>query len=70
MLTEDECWEFFADNMAPFTSSTMAAHPREPREDTLQVEDAKELIDTFFHLLGEALKSIPTYRVRRHMKDV
>ena len=55
--------------MAPFTSSTMAAHPREPREDTLQVEGAKELIDTFFHLV-EALKSIPTYRVRRHMKDV
>ena len=56
--------------MAPFTSSTMAAHPREPREDTLQVESAKELIAPFFHLLGEALQSIPTYRVRRHTKDV
>ena len=46
LLTEDDWWEFFADNMAPFTSSTMAAHPREPK-DTLQVESAKEVIDTF-----------------------
>lgn len=47
--------------MAPYTSSTMAACPREQREDTLQVDSAKEVIDTFFHLLGEALESAPTY---------
>lgn len=62
-LTENECWEFFADNMAPFTSSAMASLPREPRKDTLQVENAKVLIEDFLHLLGTVLQSVPTYRV-------
>ena len=62
-LTEDQCWEFFAENMAAFTSPTMASLPREPREDTLQIENAKVLIEDFLHLLGTVLQSVPTYQV-------
>ena len=35
-----------------------------------QLESAKELIDTFFHLLGEALQSVPTYWVCAHERCV
>ena len=54
---------FFAENMAPFTSSTIGLNPREPRENLMNEEDLKELLDEFFHSLGEALKNVPTYRV-------
>ena len=56
IFSEDECWDFFADNMASFTSSSMASTPREPKENALQDETVKVLIKEFFHSLGVALQ--------------
>ena len=58
LLSEDECWEFFADNMAPFTSPHAASTLKESVENTLPVSDAKQVIDSFFHSLRLALQLI------------
>ena len=57
------CWEFFAESMAPFTSSSIGARVREPQENLMQEENAKQVVEDFFHSLGEALQHVPTYRV-------
>lgn len=63
IFSEEECWDFFADNMASFTSPSMASTPREPKESALQDETVKVLVKEFFHSLGVTLQSVPTYRV-------
>ena len=45
LLGEDDCGEFFANSMAPFTSPSASA-VKEPVQNTLPVEDAKQLIAT------------------------
>lgn len=66
LLAEDDCWEFFADSMAPFTSPSASA-VKEAVQNTLPVEDAKQLIDDFFRCLGAVLHCSPTYRVSIHL---
>ena len=64
LITQEECWEFFADNMAPFTSPSST---RSLRTDVLgvvmQEEQAKEILMTFLEALATSLTNVDTYKV-------
>ena len=59
LLTEEDCWEFLAENMAPFTSSSIGSNPREPRENLMQKENAEQLVEDFFSLPGRSISKCP-----------
>ena len=61
ILSENECWEFFADNMAPFASSGLST--REPHDPALEAHNAKLLVQNFFQAMGEVLQDVPVYKV-------
>lgn len=64
-ITQEECWEFFADNMAPFTSSPSSALRNDFSGDAMQEEHAKEMITTFLAALVTSLQKVDTYKVLR-----
>ena len=61
---QEECWEFFVDSMAPFTSSQSLSL----RSDcfsgaTMQEEQAKDVISSFFGALATCLSDAETSKV-------
>ena len=61
LLTQEECWEFFAESMAPFTSTSSALM----RSDggIMQAEQAKGVITRFFTSLAMSLSHVETHKV-------
>ena len=45
--------------MAPFTSSTIGFNPREPWENSMREENAKQLVEDFFTLWEKHFKMFP-----------
>ena len=64
-MTQEECWEFFADNMAPFTSPQSVSLSSSCFSGTAMQEDqAKEVISSFFGALAICLGDADTYKVK------
>ena len=64
LLTQEECWEFFAENMAPFTSPSSAALMRsESIGGIMQAEQARGVIARFFASLATSLIHVETHKV-------
>ena len=65
LMTHEECWEFFADNMAPFTSPQSVSLSSSCSSGTAMQEDqAKEVISSFFGALAICLGDADTYKVK------
>ena len=62
-MTQEECWEFFADSMAPFTSPQSVASANRFGCTTMPEDQAKEVIATFFAALATCLSDVETYKV-------
>lgn len=62
VFSEEDCWTFFSDYMAPATS---ASAPIALVENTASSsEEQKDIIFEFLTLLGEKLVTLETCRVR------
>ena len=64
LLTQEECWEFFAENMAPFTSPSSSALTRsDSNGGIMQAEQARGVIAQFFNSLAMSLVHVETHKV-------
>ena len=64
LLTREECWEFFAENMAPFTSPSSSALTRsDSNGGIMQAEQARGVIAQFFTSLAMSLVHVETHKV-------
>ena len=63
-MTQEECWEFFAENMAPFSSSQSVSVMSNCFGATVMHEQqAKDLLLRFFRALTICLNDVETYKV-------
>ena len=64
-ITEEDCWEFFADHMAPLTAPAKSSSiSRETSQDTACI-----LVQEFVQALGNAITDIPTHRVSSYTEN-
>ena len=59
ILTEEDCWNFFADNMAPFSSVGVSAIPSAADGPS----NPSTFVQSFMEVLGKALQRLDTYQV-------
>ena len=65
LMTQEECWEFFADNMAPFTSSQSLSLRSNPFSGAVMQEyEAKDVISSFLGALAICLSDAETSKVK------
>ena len=66
LLTEEDCWSFFADNMAPFTSSGASVVPSltDQAGSTSQDPNGTDLVQSFAEMLARAIQDLDTYQVK------
>ena len=70
-LMIQECWEFFADNMAPFTSSqSLSLRSNCFSGAIMQEEQAKDVISSFFGALAICLSDAETSKVKTTPKTI
>ena len=71
-MTQEECWEFFADSMAPFTSSqSLSLRSTDCFSGaTMQEDQAKDIISTFFGALAICLSNVETFKVKTTPKTI
>jgi hypothetical protein len=62
LFTEEDCWSFFADNMAPFTSSGASVVPS-LEDHTSQDPNGTGLVQSFVEMLARAIQDLDTYQV-------
>ena len=61
MFEEKDCWNFLADNMAPFTSGASAVVEQ---SDSSQSDfDSTGLVQSFIKLLARSIQTLDTYEV-------
>ena len=61
-ITEEDCWDFFSDHMAPFTAPSKTTTESRCSTETSK-DTACMILKEFLQSLGSALNDIPTYRV-------
>ena len=68
-MTQEECWEFFADNMAPFTSSqSLSLRSNSFSGAVMQEDEAKDVISSFLGALAICLSDAETSKVKTTFK--
>ena len=71
LMMQEECWEFFADNMAPFTSSqSLSLRSNCFSGAVMQEEQAKDVISSFFRALAICLNDAETSKVKTTPKTI
>lgn len=65
LFTEEDCWSFFADNMAPFTASGASVVPSlaDQAGSTSQDPNGTDLVQSFVEMLARAIQDLDTYKV-------
>lgn len=68
LFTEEDCWSFFADNMAPFTASGASVVPSlaDQAGSTSQDLNGTDLVQSFVEMLSRAIQDLDTYQVIRY----
>ena len=68
LFTEEDCWSFFADNMALFTASGASVVPSlaDQAGFTSQDSNGTDLVQSFVEMLSRAIQDLDTYQVIRY----
>lgn len=62
LMSEEDCWEFFSENMAPFTSPRRA--DQSVSRSILVEEDCIDTLEKFFSTLSDVLEKLEKHEVK------